>query len=154
MALPERVTQDLTAAMKARDALKTSVLRLAKAAFKNREIEKRGPLDEGEAVRVLQGLVKQCEDAAEQFRKGGRPELAEKELAEVEVLKAYLPQDASEAEIDAAVTAALEETGATSPKDMGRVMKATLASLGLSGRGVDGKKVSDVVRSRLSGSGA
>ena len=103
MTLVERITQDLTAAMKARDAARTSTLRMAKAAIMNKEIDKHGALDDAEAVKLLQGLVKQREDSAEQYTKAGRPELAEKESAEITVLKAYLPAEVSDAEIAAAV---------------------------------------------------
>ena len=149
MTVQESLTRDLTAAMKARDAMKTSVLRMAKADLKNREIEKGEALDEGEIVKVLQSLVKQREDSAEQYDKAARPELAEKERAEIEVLKGYLPEGASEAEIDAAVAKAVEETGATSPKDMGKVMKAAMAALAATGKAVDGKQVSALVRKKL-----
>ena len=149
MSTAERVGQDLTAAMKAQDAPRVSTLRMAKAALKNREIEKREPLDEGEAVRVLQGLVKQREDSAQQYDQAGRPELAEKERAEIVVLRAYLPQEASAEEVDAAVAQAIAETGALSAKDMGKVMKAALAILQAGGKPVDGKKVNEAVRKRL-----
>jgi uncharacterized protein YqeY len=149
MPLAERVGQDLTAAMKAQEAARVSTLRMAKAALKNREIEKREPLDDAEAARVLQGLVKQREDAAQQYDQAGRPELAQKERAEIEVLRAYLPQEASADEIDAAVARAVEETGAASAKDMGKAMKAALAILQAGGRAVDGRKVNEAVRKRL-----
>jgi uncharacterized protein YqeY len=149
MSLIDSITQDLTAAMKARDSARTGTLRLAKSALKNREIEKRAPLDEAEAAKVLQTLVKQREEAADQFRKAGRPELAEKEEAERVVLRAYLPQEASEADIAAAVEQAVAETGATSPKDMGKAMKAALAALQALGKPADGKKVNEAVRKRL-----
>jgi uncharacterized protein len=149
MALVERITQDLTAAMKSQDAARTSALRLAKAALKNREIEKRSPLDDAEAVRVLQALVKQREDSIFQFRKANRPELVQKEQAELDVLKAYLPEEASDAEIDKAVETAIAETGAASPRDMGKAMKAAMAALQAGGKPADGKKVNDAVRRRL-----
>lgn len=149
MTLAERITQDLTAAMKAQDAARTSTLRMAKAALMNKQIDKHGPLDDAEAVRVLQGLVKQREDSAEQYAKGGRPELAGKERAEIVVLKAYLPAEVTEEEIAAAVETAVAETGATSPKDMGKVMKATMAALAAGGKSVDGKRVSEAVKKRL-----
>jgi len=149
--LAERVTQDLTTAMKARDALRTSVLRMAKAAVMNKEIDKKAPLDDAEVLRLLQGLVKQREDSSQQFRKAGRPELAEKEEAEIAVLRGYLPEEASEADLAAAVEQAVAETGATSPKDMGRVMKAALAALQAAGKPADGKRVSDAARKRLGG---
>ena len=147
--MEETLTKDLTAAMKARDAARTSVLRMAKAALKNREIEKGETLDDAEVVKTLQGLVKQREDSAEQYDKAARPELAAKERAEIEVLKGYLPEGASEAEIDAAVAKAVEDTGATSPKDMGKVMKAAMAALAATGKAVDGKQVSALVRKKL-----
>jgi uncharacterized protein YqeY len=149
MTLVDQITLDLTAAMKAQDAARTSTLRMAKAALMNRQIDKHGPLDDSEAVRVLQGLVKQREDSAEQYAKGGRPELADKERAEIVVLKAYLPAEVSEAEIAAAVEKAVAETGAASPKDMGKVMKAALAALAAGGKAVDGKRVNEAVRKRL-----
>jgi len=149
--LAERVTQDLTAAMKARDAARTSVLRMAKAAVMNKEIDKKAPLDDAETLRLLQGLVKQREDSVEQFRKAGRTDLVEKEQAEIVVLKTYLPQEASDEEVTAAVEKAVAESGATSPKDMGRVMKAALAALQAAGKPVDGKRVNDAARKRLGG---
>jgi uncharacterized protein YqeY len=149
MTLVERITQDLTSAMKARDAARTSTLRMAKAALKNREIDKHAALDDAEATRVLQGLVKQREDSAEQYEKGGRPELAAKERAEIGVLGPYLPAEATDGEIAAAVEAAVAETGASSPKDVGRVMKAALAALAVSGKAIDGRRVNEAVRKRL-----
>jgi hypothetical protein len=149
--LVDRITADLTSAMKSRDAARTSVLRMAKAALKNREIDKKGPLDDAEAAKVLQGLVKQREDSVEQFQRAGRRELADKEAAEIAVLKAYLPQEASEAEIAAAVERAVAETGASSPKDMGKVMKAALARLAAAGKPADGRKVNEAARKRLGG---
>ncbi len=149
MTLVETLTKDLTAAMKAQDAGKTSALRMAKAALMNSGIEKRSPLSDEESVKVLQGLVKQREDSIFQFRKANRPELVQKEEAELAVLRAYLPAEATDAEIEAAVAAAMEETGASTPKDMGKAMKAALARLQASGKPADGKKVSDAVRRLL-----
>jgi uncharacterized protein YqeY len=149
MTLVERITQDLTAAMKAQDAARTSTLRMAKAALMNRQIDKHAALEDGEATRLLQGLVKQREDSAEQYAKGGRPELAEKERAEIVVLKAYLPAEVTEEEIAAAVEKAVAESGATSPKDMGKVMKAAMAVLAGGGKSVDGKRVNEAVKKRL-----
>jgi uncharacterized protein YqeY len=149
MTLMERVSLDLTAAMKAQDAARTSVLRMAKAALKNREIDKKGPLDDAEVARVLHGLVKQREDSVEQFQKAGRAELAEKEQAEIVVLRSYLPQEASDQDIAAAVEEAVVETGASSPKDMGKAMKAALAVLQAGGKPADGKRVSEAVKKRL-----
>lgn len=149
--LAERIGEDLTAAMKAKDAARTGTLRMAKAALMNREIEKKAPLDDAEAVKVLQGLVKQREDSVFHFRKASRPELVRKEEAEIQVLKEYLPAEASEADIGAAVEAAVAETGASSPKDMGRAIKAAMAALESRGKPADGKRVSDAVRKRLGG---
>jgi uncharacterized protein len=149
--LVERITDDLTAAMKAKDAARTGTLRMAKAALMNREIEKRAPLHDAEAMKVLQGLVKQREDSVFHFRKASRPELVRKEEAEIQVLKEYLPAEASEADIDAAVEKAIAETGASVPRDMGRAIKAALAALEAGGKPVDGKRVSEAVRKRLGG---
>jgi uncharacterized protein YqeY len=149
MTIVERISSDLTASMKAQDAARTSTLRMAKAALMNRQIEKHGPLDDAEAVRVLQGLVRQREDSAEQYAKGGRPELADKERAEIVVLKGYLPAEATEEDIAAAVEKAVAETGASSPKDMGKVMKAALAALAAGGKPADGKRVNEAVKKRL-----
>jgi uncharacterized protein YqeY len=151
MNLVERIARDLTGAMKARDAARTSVLRMAKAALKNREIDTHHELDDAEATKVIQGLVRQREDSADQYAKGGRPELAAKERAEIDVLKAYLPADASEEEIETAVERAVVETGASSARDMGRVMKAAMAVLAATGKAVDGKRVNEVARKRLGG---
>jgi uncharacterized protein YqeY len=151
MSLGARIDQDLTAAMKARDAPRTSALRMAKAALKNKEIEKRAPLDEEETTRVLQSLLKQREESSAQFTKAGRPELAEKEEAEIGVLRLYLPPEATGAEILAAVERAVLETGATSAQDLGKVMKAALAALRAGGKSADGKKVNEAARKRLGG---
>ncbi|MFN8095887.1 MAG: GatB/YqeY domain-containing protein [Vicinamibacteria bacterium] len=150
MTLVERITQDLTAAMKAQDAARTSTLRMAKAALKNREIDKKAPLDEAEAAKIVQGLVKQREDSVEQYVKAQRPELADKERAEIVVLKAYLPAEVTDEEVAAAVEKAVAETGAASAKDMGKAMKAALAVLAASGKAVDGRRVNEALRKRLS----
>jgi len=151
MPIVEQIAKDLTAAMKAQDAPRTSALRMAKAALKNKEIDKKAPLDEAEAAKVLQGLVKQGEDSTQQFRLAGRGELADKEQAEISVLKTYLPAEASDAEIAAAVEKAMAETAASSTKDMGKVMKAALAALAAAGKPADGKRVSEAARKRLGG---
>ena len=151
MELVERISQDLTASMKARDADRTSVLRMAKAALKNREIDKGEPLEDAEAVKALQSLVKQREDSAEQYEKAGRPELAGKERAEIAVLKVYLPAEISDEEIAEVVVRAVAETGASSPRDMGKVMKAAMATLAASGQAVDGKRVNAAARKTLGG---
>ena len=151
MTLVERLNQDLTAAMKARDAARTSTLRMAKAAIMNKEIDKKGALDDGEAIKLLQGLVKQREDSADQYQKANRPELAEKEQAEIVVLKSYLPAEVTDAEVAAAVDKAVSETGASSLKDMGKAMKAALGALAASGKAVDGKRVNEAVKKKLGG---
>jgi uncharacterized protein len=151
MTMIDRIGADLATAIKGREAVRVDVLRMAKAALKNREIEKRAPLDEAEVVRVLQQLVKQREDSAAQYRSANRPELADKESAEIGFLKGYLPQDVSDGDVAAAVEAAVAETGAATAKDMGKVMKAALAALQKSGQAVDGKRVNEAVRKRLAG---
>ena len=147
MSLKQRLLADLTASMKAQEALRTSTLRMAKAALQNREIEKGGELDEEEMGKLLRSLVKQRHDSVEQYEKGGRQELADKEKAEIEILEQYLPQSASPEEIEAAVAAAISETGASSMKDMGKVMKAAQAAL--AGKNADGRTVSEVVKAKL-----
>jgi uncharacterized protein YqeY len=137
----------MTAAMKARQEDRLSALRMIKAALKKTEVDAAKPLDEATEIQVLKSLVKQRLDAAEMFRKGGRPEQAEKEDAERRLIESYLPAAASEEEIAAAIAAALEETGATTQKQMGLVMKAVQGKL--KGKTVDGKSLSEKVRSRL-----
>lgn len=149
MSLGKQIVSDLTAAMKAQDAGRTSTLRMVKAAIMNRQIEKGGELDDDETQKLLRSLVKQRRDSIEQYEKAGRQELVDKEQAEINVIEAYLPQAASQAEIEAAVAAAIAETGATSMKDMGKVMKATQAAL--AGKNADGKMVSEAVKARLAG---
>ena len=147
MTLKDTIIADLTAAMKAKDADKLSTLRMVKANLMNRQIEKGGELTDEEVTKALQSLVKQRRDSVEQYEKAGRAELAERETAEMLVIEAYLPQAASPEDIEAAVTAAMANTGAASMKDMGSVMKAATASL--AGRSVDGKALSEAVRARL-----
>lgn len=149
MSLKDNIITDLTAAMKAKDADKVSVLRMVKAALMNRQIDKGGELTDDEITKTLQTLVKQRRDSAEQYENAGRAELAAKENAEIAFIEAYLPQAASDDEIAAAVEAAVAETGATSMKDMGAVMKAAMANL--AGKSADGKKVSEAVKYKLSG---
>lgn len=149
MSLKERISKDMVAAMKSRDAARTSTLRMMKAALANREIEKGGELDEAETTKTLQTLVKQRRDSAEQYEKAGRAELAEKERAEIAVIEEYLPQAASREEIETAVAEAIAETGASSMKEMGAVMKAAQARL--VGRAADNRLVSEVVKSKLGG---
>jgi uncharacterized protein YqeY len=148
MSLKERITSDMTAAMKAKEAARLSTLRMVKAAVQNREIEKGGELSEEELTKALQTLVKQRRDSVEQYEKAGRAELAEKERAEIAVIDEYLPRAASREEIERAVEEAVAETGASSMKEMGAVMKAALARL--AGRNADGRVVSEAVKSKLS----
>src|SRR3954465_11555635 len=148
MSLKERITSDMTAAMKSKEAARLSTLRMVKAAVQNREIEKGGAMTEEELLKALQSLVKQRRDSVEQYEKAGRAELAEKERAEIAVIEDYLPQAASREEIERAVSEAVAETGASSMKEMGAVMKAALARL--AGRNADGRVVSEVVKSKLS----
>ena len=149
MSLSEQIISDLTASMKAQDAQRTSTLRMVKAAIMNRKIEKGGELDDDEMQRLLRSLVKQRRDSIEQYEKAGRQELVDKEQAEISVIETYLPQAASVSEIEAAVTAVIAETGATSIKDMGKVMKAVQASL--AGKNADGKMIADSVKAKLVG---
>ncbi len=149
MTIVEQVEKDLVAAMKAREELRLSCLRMTKAALKNKQVELGKPLTDDQAVAVLRTLVKQRRDSVEQFRKGGREDLATQEEAESEILQAYLPAEASDEEISAAVTAAIEETGAAGPQDLGKVMKAAMARL--AGKNADGKRVSQMVRAKLGG---
>lgn len=148
MTLREQIISALTASMKAQDAPRTSTLRMVKAAMMNRQIEKGGELDDEEVGKLLRSLVKQRRDSVEQYEKGGRKDLADKEKAEIDVIEAYLPQAASREEIEAAVAAAIAETGASSMKDMGKVMKATQPAL--AGKNADGRTVSEIVKSKLS----
>ena len=148
MALMERIQKDLTAAMMSKDELRLSVLRMIKSALKYKEVEKVRPLEDAEALQVLQTLVKQRRESVEQFSKGGRHDLADKETNEIAILEAYLPAGASDSDMSAAIEAAIAETGANSPKAMGAVIKA--AKVRLEGKTVDGKTLSDRVRERLS----
>src|SRR5262245_41327066 len=148
MTIQEQIQAHMSDAMRHKDSLRLSVLRMMKTAVKNKEVEKMKPLDENEVVGVLNTLVKQRRDSIEQFRKGGREELAQKEEAEIRVIQEYLPAAASEEEIRNAIDGAVQETGASSMKDMGRVMKATLARL--AGKTADGTHVSQMVKERLS----
>jgi uncharacterized protein YqeY len=147
MALMEQIQKDLTAAMLAKDELRLSVLRMVKSALKYKEVEKVRPLEDAETIQVLQTLLKQRRESVEQFAKGGRQDLVDKETKEIAIIETYLPAGASEAEMSAAIEAAIVETGATSPKSMGSVIKAAKARL--EGKTVDGKTLSDRVRERL-----
>jgi uncharacterized protein YqeY len=144
----DRIQKDLTDAMKSKDELRLSVLRMMKTALKNKEIEKIRPLEDAESLQVLQTLIKQRKESAEQFALGGRADLAAKETQEIVYIEAYLPAAPDAAEMDSAIDAAIAETSATSPKQMGAVIKAARARL--EGKSVDGKALSDRVRERLS----
>ncbi|MBV6495298.1 MAG: glutamyl-tRNA amidotransferase [Acidobacteria bacterium] len=146
--LKDTIVSDLTAAMKAKETERVGVLRMVKAALMNRFIEKGGELTDEEAAKTLQSLVKQRRDSIEQYEKAGRTELAAKEAAEIAVIEVYLPKAATPEEINAAVDKAVAETGASSMKEMGAVMKAALASL--AGKSADGKMVSEAVKAKLS----
>jgi uncharacterized protein YqeY len=150
MSIPEQIQKDITAAMKARDEARLSALRMVKTALKNKEIEKMSPLDDKEAQQVLTTLIKQRKDSIEQFRKGGRNEMADKEQAEIGVIESYLPKAAGDDEIVAGVRAVISEMGAPTIKDMGTVMKNVMARFQGGGIRVDGKAVSDVVKRELS----
>jgi uncharacterized protein YqeY len=148
MSLAEKIQKDLVDAMRAKEELRLSVLRGMKTAIKNKEVEKMRALDESESIQILQTLVKQRKESIDQFTKGNRMELAEKETRELAILESYLPAGANEADMDAAITKAISETGANSMKQMGAVVKAAKAAL--EEKTVDGKALSDRVRDRLS----
>lgn len=148
MSYLERIQNDLTAAMKGKDELRLSVLRMVKSALKNKEIEKMRPLEDMESLQVLQTLVKQRHESVEQFTKGGRKDLADKEKKEIAIIEEYLPAAPSDQEIHEAIEDAIQEVGADSLKQMGAVVKAARAKL--AGKTVDGKVLSDRVRDRLS----
>jgi uncharacterized protein len=147
MTLEQRLSSDIAVAMKAKDAARLSALRMLKAALMNKGVEKNRALEAGEELQVVSMLVKQRRDSIEQFTKGGRADLADKERAEIGFLEAYLPPSVSAEELAHAVAQAISETGATGPKDMGKVMKAVMAQF--AGKTVDGKLVNELVRARL-----
>ena len=147
MSLKDKIISDLTAAMKAKDAGRVSTLRMVKSTLMNRQIEKGGELNDEEITKAMQSLVKQRKDSIEQYKSAGRGELAEKEATEITVIEEYLPQAASAEEIEQAVSQAIAETGASSIKEMGAVMKAALAKL--QGKTADGKLVSETVKTKL-----
>jgi uncharacterized protein YqeY len=148
MKLRDRINQDLTAAMKARDTVRLGVLRMMKTAVKNKEIETRNQLEDGSVIQVLSTLIRQRRDSIEQFSRGGREDLAKKEAAEIEIIEEYLPASVSDEEIAHVVEEVVRSIGATSVRDMGAVMKECMARL--AGKLVDGRKVSEIVRQRLS----
>jgi len=147
MSLSEKIQSDIVTAMKAKDDFRLSVLRMIKAAIQLKEVEKIGKLEDNESIQLLQTLLKQRKESIDQFTKGGRPELAQKEQKEAAIIETYLPPGASAGEMDAAITKAMAEAGATSIKQMGAVIKAAKAQL--EGKTVDGKALSDLVRERL-----
>ena len=151
MGISEQIQKDMVEAMRNREELRLSTLRMVKAAIKNKEIDKRGPLDEKEAQQVLTTLVKQRRDSIEQFQKGGRQELADKEAAEIKLIEAYLPMAMGDEEIAAAVKAVIAEMGAPTMKDMGAVMMNVMAKLQAGGARVEGKTVSELVKKQLGG---
>lgn len=151
MGISEQVQKDMVEAMRSRDELRLSTLRMVKSAIKNKEIDKRGPLDDKEAQQVLATLIKQRKDSIEQFTKGGRQELADKEAAEIKLIEAYLPKAMGEEEIAAVVKATIAEMGSPTMKDMGTVMKNAMAKLQAAGARVEGKTVSDTVKKQLGG---
>jgi uncharacterized protein len=147
MKLNEQVTHDITAAMKAKDATRLSALRMLKAAIMNKGVEKGRDLEDAEVLQVVSSLVKQRRDSIEQFSRAGRRDLVDKETGEITVLERYLPPAASAEEVDAAVAAAIAESGATSLKDIGKVMKAVMPKL--AGKNADGRTINDAVRRKL-----
>ena len=150
MSLIEQIQKDITAAMKAREEQRLSTLRMVKTALKNREIEKMAPLDDKESQQILSTLIKQRKESVEQFTKGGRQEMADKEAAEIVLIEAYLPKAAGEEEIVAGVKATIAEMGSPTMKEMGAVMKAAMARFAAAGLRVDGKLVSETVKKELS----
>src|SRR5580704_16741426 len=148
MALLERIQTDMVAAMRAKDEARLNAIRLIKTALKKHEVDSMKPLDEITEIQILNTLIKQRREAADMFRKGDRAELADKEEAELKLVESYMPAAPSDQEIDDAIAAAIAETGVTSAKEMGVVMKATQAKL--AGERVDGKALSEKVRARLS----
>jgi uncharacterized protein len=151
MSMIDQIQKDLVAAMKAKDEARLSCLRMVKTALKLRETEKMGPLDDKESQQVLATLIKQRKDSVEQFTKGGRQEMADKEAAEIKVIESYLPQAAGEEEIVAGVRAVIAELGSPGMKDMGTVMKNVMARFAGAGMRVDGKVVSEAVKKELAG---
>lgn len=148
MSLHDRLTEDLKLAMKSRDQLRMDVIRMIKAAVLNKEVELKRDLDDAEMSRVMTTLVKQRRESVEQFEKAQRTELAEKERREIKIIEAYLPQPLTYQELEALVVSVISETGSSSMKDMGQIMKAVMARI--AGQPIDGKQVSDLVKSKLS----
>ena len=151
MPLVDQIQKDIISAMKAREEAKLSTLRMVKSALQNRAIEKMSPLDDKESQQVLGTLIKQRKDSIEQFTKGGRQEMADKEAAEIILIEAYMPKAASEADITTGVKSVIVEMGSPTMKDMGTVMKNVMAKFATQGTRVDGKLVSEAVKKELAG---
>jgi uncharacterized protein len=151
MGISDQIQKDMVEAMRGREELRLSTLRMVKAAIKNKEVDKRAPLDEKEAQQILATLIKQRRDSIEQFVKGGRQELADKEAAEIKLIEAYLPKATGEEEIATVVKAVVAEMGSPTLKDMGAVMKNVMAKLQAGGARVEGKTVSEMVKKQLGG---
>src|SRR6201984_2069010 len=151
MSMIDQIQKDLVAAMKSKDEARLSCLRMVKTALKLRETEKMGPLDDKESQQVLTTLIKQRKDSVEQFTKGGRQEMADKEAAEIKMIEAYLPKAAGEEEIVAGVKATIAEMGSPTMKEMGTVMKNAMTRFAAAGMRVDGKMVSEIVQRELAG---
>jgi uncharacterized protein len=150
MTISEQIQKDITAAMKAREEQRLSALRMIKTALKHREVEKMAPLDDKESLQVLSTLIKQRKESADQFRKGGRDQMADKEEAEITLIESYMPKAAGEAEIAAGVKAVIAEMGAPTIREMGTVMKNVMAHFQAASMRVDGKTVSELVKRELS----
>ena len=151
MPLIDQIQKDIVTAMKAREENRLSTLRMVKTALKNKEVDKMAPLDDKESQQVLSTLIKQRKDSIEQFTKGGRQEMADKEAAKIKLIETYLPKAAGEEEIAAGVKAAIAEMGAPTMKEMGTVMKNAMAKFNAAGMRVDGKMVSEIVKTELAG---
>ena len=149
MGISEQIQNDMVAAMRSRDELRLSTLRMVKAAIKNKEVDKRAPLDDKEVQQILSTLIKQRRDSIEAFTKGGRQELADKEAAEIKLIEDYLPKAMGEEQIAEAVKATIAEMGSPTMKDMGTVMKNVMAKLQATGARVEGKTVSELVKKHL-----
>ena len=150
MTISEKINKDITDAMRARDEHRLTTLRLLKSGIRSREIDKRAPVDDQETIQILSTMIKQRKDSIDQFTKGGRQELADKEAVEIKIIESYMPQAAGEAEITSTVREAIAEMGSPTIKDMGNVMKATMAKFAAKGTRVDGKVVSETVKRELS----
>ena len=150
MTIAEKINKDITDAMRAKDEHRLTTLRMMKSGIRSREIDKRSPVDEQETIQILSTMIKQRKDSIDQFTKGGRQELADKEAVEIKIIEGYMPQAASEDEISATVRETIAEMGSPTIKDMGTVMKASMAKFAAKGTRVDGKVVSETVKRELS----